>query len=272
MDMVGVIAALAVEGTVFRRAWGLKSLDAEGPFRCYGDEEKILIVSGTGKVRCASAVSWLVTRFPALREGVLINAGIAGSKTHQIGTVHLIQTAADTASGKRFYPDILFAHPYGEAALHTVDRPSAALLEGMGAADLVDMEGAAFLEAAQLFLPCHRSHIVKVVSDNLSPEKVDRGDIPRLMENVLPAVAHIIESVPRGGEEGELAKRMAVFSRIGERWRLTASQRAQLKRAGRAWLLRHPDGDFSLPDIAAPRDKQSRNRALADIIDRLWER
>lgn len=271
MDMVGVIAAMAAEGTIFRRAWGLKFLDTEGPFRCYGDEDRMLVLSGTGKVRCALAVSWLITRFPALREGVLLNAGVAGCPAHEIGSVHLVNQAIDTATGKRLYPDILFTHPYGEATLHTVDRPLEKVAAGMGETDLIDMEGSVFLEAAQLFVPCHRAHMVKVVSDNLTPEKVDRNAVARLMENALPAVEHIIESIPRGGEQ-DIAGRMAVFSRIGERWRLTASQRAQLHRAGRAWLLRHPEGDFPLPgDRKTPRDKQSRSRALKALLDRLWE-
>jgi len=272
MELVGVIAALAVEGNVFREAWSLKALDTGGPFRCYGDKDRILVVSGTGKVRCASAASWLLTRFPALRGGVLVNAGIAGSGTQEIGSVHLIHQAVDRATGKRYYPDILFAHHYGEATLHTVDRPAEVPAEGIDERDLIDMEGTAFLQTAQLFLSCHRAHIVKVVSDNLTPEKVDRADIIRIMENALPAVEHIIGSVPPDGEQGDIAERMAVFSRIGERWRLTMSQRTQLVRAARSWLLRHPDGEFLWPDdIETPHDKQSRNQALAVLTDRLWE-
>ena len=132
--------------------------------------------------------------------------------------------------------------------------------------------GAAFLQAAGFFLPCHRAHIVKVVSDNLALDSINREAVTRLMENALPAVEHIIESIPRDGKQGDTADRMSVFSWIGDRWRLTASQRAQLDRAGRAWLLRHPDGDLVWPDdVEAPRDKQSRNQALAVLLNRLWE-
>jgi hypothetical protein len=185
--------------------------------------------------------------------------------------VHLVHQAVDRATGQRFYPDILFSHNYGEATLHTVDRPMEAPAEEMEE-DLIDMEGAAFLQAAGFFLPCHRAHIVKVVSDNLALDSINREAVTRLMENALPAVEHIIESIPRDGKQGDTADRMSVFSWIGDRWRLTASQRAQLDRAGRAWLLRHPDGDLVWPDdVEAPRDKQSRNQALAVLLDRLWE-
>lgn len=270
MDVVGVIVALAAEGAVFRRAWGLKALKQEGPFRCYGDDIRILVISGTGKVRCAAAVSWLLSRFPAIREGVLLNAGVAGSPAQGIGSVHLIHQAADAATGKRFYPDILFSHPYGEATLHTVDRPAEVPAEGMAEEELVDMEGAAFLQGAQLFLPCHRAHLLKVVSDNLTPDNIDKNAIKDLMENALPAAEHIIGAVP--GELDIMEKRMGIFEEIGAQWRLTMSQRAQLNRTGRSWLLRHPDRDFLLPDdINAPGDKQSRNNALTALLDRLWE-
>lgn len=271
MDMVGVVTAMAVEGNVFRRAWGLKAMDTDGPFRCYGNDDRILAISGTGRIRCAAAAAWLLSQFPEIRDGILLNAGIAGSGALGIGSAHIIHQVVDAATGRRFYPDILFAHPYGEATLYTVDRPMEKLAEGMGNGDLIDMEGAAFLEAAGLFVPCHRAHIVKVVSDNLTPEKIDRGDITRLMEKALPAVEYIIGAIPRGGEQGNIAERMEVFARIGERWRLTLSQRAQLNRAGRAWLLRHPEGDCVWSDdMDAPRDKQSRNKTLAVLIDRLW--
>ena len=272
MDVVGVITAMAVEGNVFRSAWGLKAMDTGGPFRCYGDDDRILVISGSGKVRCASAAAWLLSQFPEIRDGVLLNAGIAGSGSLEIGSAHIIHQAVDTATDRRLYPDILFTHPYGEATLHTVDKPVDKRTAGMGEDDLIDMEGAAFLQAAQLWMPCHRTHLVKVISDNLAPDQVDRGDIARLMENALPAVEHIIGAVSCDREQSDMDKRMEVFTRIGERWRLTMSQRAQLHRTGRAWLLRHPDGEFPWPgDMDAPRDKQSRNQALADLIDRLWE-
>lgn len=272
MDVIGIVVALAAEGAAFRSAWGLKSLKDTGPFRCYGDDGRVLIVSGTGRVRCASAVSWLIARYPALRDGLLLNAGIAGSRGHEIGSVHLIHQAVDTATGKRLYPDILFSHPYGEATLHTVDRPAHTALEGIADTDLVDMEGAAFLQAAQLFLPCHRTQIIKVVSDNLTPTAVSRGDIPRLMEQALPAAEHIIDAIEKTAAPVNIEERMRAFSEIGERFRLTASQRSQLTQAGRAWLLRHPDREFTMPDtIEIPRDKQSRNQALAVLLARLWE-
>jgi hypothetical protein len=270
MDLIGVIVALASEGAVFRRAWGIKSLEQKGPFRCYGDEERMLVISGVGKVKCAAAVAWLLARYPDIQKGVLINAGAAGNPAHKIGSVSLIHQAVDGVTGKRFYPDILFSHPYGEATLHTVDRPVVSPVEEMAETDLIDMEGAAFLQTAQLWMSCHRTHLVKVVSDNLNPDRIDGNTITDLMENTLPAVEHIIEAIPR--EPGDMEERMEVFAEIGVQWRLTASQRAQLDRAGRAWLLRHPNGVFASPDnVEVSRDKQMRNQWLKVLLDRLWE-
>ena len=48
MNVIGVIAAMAAEGTVFRKAWKLEALATGGPFRCYGDEDRVLVISGTG--------------------------------------------------------------------------------------------------------------------------------------------------------------------------------------------------------------------------------
>lgn len=271
MGVNGIIVALAPEAAALRDAWGLKSVPA-GPFRCYADADRVLAVSGVGRVRCASAVGWLLERYPDIRSGVLINAGIAGSGSREAGSIHIVHQAADMSTGRRYYPDILFAHPYGEAALRTVDTPMDAPGEGVDANDLVDMEGAAFLEAALLWMPCHRVQLIKTVSDNLAPDKVDKARVTRLMEAAVPAVEYVINTVTEGDIAGNMDDRMRVFSRLAEQWRLTATQRAQLNRAGRAWLLRHPDADF-IPenDIKAPHDKQTRGRMLSILLDRLWE-
>lgn len=271
MDVIGVVAAIPAEGAAFRNAWGLKAIEP-GPFHCYANEERVLVISGAGRVRCAAAVAWLLTRYPEIRNGVLINAGTAGSGCHAVGSVHLIHQAVDASAGKRLYPDILFAHPYHEAALHTVDAPLEKLMKGIDAGDLVDMEGAAFLQAALLWMPCHRVQLLKVVSDNLKPGKVARDHIIKLMENAVPAVEHVINAILDNGTPEHMDIRMRVFNEIARQWRLTATQTAQLKRAGRAWLLRHVDRDFTYPDgMESPRDKQTRAKALAVLLDRLWE-
>jgi nucleoside phosphorylase len=271
MDVVGIVGAIPAEGSVFRNAWGLKAVDA-GPFRYYANEERVLVISGVGRVKCAAAVAWLLTRYPEIKNGVLINAGTAGSAGHAAGSIHLIRQVMDAATRKRLYPDILFAHPYHEATLHTVDAPVESLAEGIDTGDLVDMEGAAFLQAALLWLPCHRVQLIKAVSDNLSPGRVERSQIAKLMKNAVPAVEYVINAMPDGGTQKHTDTRMHIFSEIAQQWWLTATQTAQLRRAGRAWLLRHTDGDFAYPDdMEPPHDKQVRAKSLAVLLDRLWE-
>jgi adenosylhomocysteine nucleosidase len=154
------------------------------PFRVFKDSRIALVISGIGKVNAAMASVWLIENF---RPSLICNIGAAGAlgERGQLGDIYHISKVTDpdrpdleTGVPMEYVPDVLEGFP--EMSLATHDRPLRSFEErnaAAGLADLVDMEGAAVVQAAHRFgLRCF---IFKFVSD--TPKHTSRGDI---IENI----------------------------------------------------------------------------------------
>ena len=140
------------------------------PFPVYINRDYSCIISGIGKANAAMAASYLV-----YRSGIktLVNIGAAGA-THSacaVGDIFHITQIIEYDRPKLFgrgdrviIPNILEEFP--QATLATQDIPvlEAGHRAGVGRlAGLVDMEGAAFVQACRIFGA--RAYVFKVVTD-----------------------------------------------------------------------------------------------------------
>lgn len=200
--LIGLVMATMTEAKPLILGLSLDEMHG-GPFRVFRDSRVALMVSGVGKVHAAMATAHLVASFhPAL----LCNIGAAGALDEErpLGSLYHIHRIIepdrpDLATGAfmEHSPDVLDGFPL--ASLATQDRPLRSPEERagvVGLADLVDMEGAAVVQAARQFgLGCY---VFKFVSD--TPRHDARGAIienirrcrdgqtPFFQEKVLPAL------------------------------------------------------------------------------------
>ena len=185
IPLIGLILATRLEAGPFVEASGLeRSLEAGLPV--YKGDGIVLVISGIGKTNAAIAVTYCCTAF---HPQWIVNLGAAGSTkaSHGLGDVFHVTKVVEwdrplmSSKGPRLlYPHVLPG--FREAVLATQDRPviDRSHREAIEPhADLVDMEGAAVVQAArQLATPCV---LFKFVSD--TPDHESEADI----------VAHIRE-------------------------------------------------------------------------------
>ncbi len=151
-------------------------LHEETPFPVYTGKDDVLVICGIGKSNAAMAVACLSCRFSLSR---IINAGAAGC-THEkfsLGDIFQVSRAVEydrphivSKKPREMIPDTLDGLPC--AVLATQDVPvtlAEKRMELSTMADLVDMEGAAVLQAAKKFgLP---AYLFKIVTDTPAHEK-----------------------------------------------------------------------------------------------------
>jgi nucleoside phosphorylase len=172
----GIVIATRIEAEPFIQGLDMREIDV-WPFRIYAGEDVYLVISGIGKVNAATATTYICQKFdPAC----ILNLGAAGATvdSRDLGQIFLIEKTIEpdrihlrTNTPYIQHPNLLDGFETG--VLATQDRAvidahtfiTMALL-----ADLVDMEGAAVVQASQRFnkkcllfkfvsdMPAHAGH------------------------------------------------------------------------------------------------------------------
>ena len=179
----------------------------------YASDEAILVLTGIGPVAAAGALSEALTLFPPAETDMLINIGICGAPAGfcEAGTWLRIHKITDAATGRDFYPEILFPSVFREAALATVSTPMKASQEAASAtsgasvttsasaasAVLSDMEASALYQTGQAFFSPERMLFYKGVSDFGVTEgtRLNPSDVTALIEKALPDILSEAEGI-----------------------------------------------------------------------------
>lgn len=168
----GIIMATRLEAAPFIESGRFICIE-EKPLPVYRYESVYLILSGIGKGYAAIASTYLITRY---RTEVMYNIGAAGSTTkdYNLGDILHIDSVIDydrptlVGSKPRYLkPDILPG--YRTATLATQDVAVVTAEERIKVgkiASLVDMEGAAFVQACRTFKV--KNYLFKIVTDTPS--------------------------------------------------------------------------------------------------------
>lgn len=178
--VIGLLMATHLEAKPFLEGIAYERI-ADSPFPVYKSDETVLVVSGMAKANAAMACACLaLTHAPAC----IVNMGAAGAAGggHPLGAIYHVSEAVEydrrhfrTGLPFRHRPNIL--EGFATARLATQDRPvidPEKRREIAPMAELLDMEGAAVIQAAQKFhIPCY---LFKFVSD--TPAHTTDRDIP----------------------------------------------------------------------------------------------
>ena len=109
--MLFIVCALSCEAKPLISALSLRKDNFACPYDTFfsTDSSVVLTVSGMGTVLAASATTYLLTRFGFSPEkDFLINFGSCAGKEPGF---HLINRITDEATGRSFYPDMLYDLP-----------------------------------------------------------------------------------------------------------------------------------------------------------------
>lgn len=122
--MIILITAISPEANAILSVCPMNRI-YQGSFSVYESEDSRfrLLVTGSGKLNAAVAVSEYLSLYPKTETDIFCNIGICGcSDTSLLHTGYLCPSVTDCSSHRSLYPE-LYAHPFREAYLYTADTP-----------------------------------------------------------------------------------------------------------------------------------------------------
>lgn len=207
--MLHIFTALYCEAHIFIRHFKLVKNQENTFFQEFYNETAgiRLTVTGAGEIAAAAAVSSAYTIYRPAPDDFLLNVGICAHPTRKDG-IFLCNQIKEDATGKTFYPDMLYRHSFCEESIITTMLPwngskerikipteavtemtlwhsnnnSASISAETPAENLYDMEAAAIYQAGIRFLGPHQMLFLKIVSDNGAAQNVSGKQVIQLME------------------------------------------------------------------------------------------
>lgn len=219
--MIYVMMALYQEAHGLIRELKLKKNTAYAPFEVFDNESAgiRLVVTGVGEIAAAAATAAVCARDGADAADFLVNigccaaggcepadrdmdSGYGAAHAAQTGDLYVCHKITEQATGKTFYPDILYRHPWKERELVTGMQP---LQRAAAHGALYDMEAAAVYQAGIRFFSPDRMLFLKVVSDSgvAGQERMTAETLAGLLEQHVKAVAGFLANLWKAADEEE---------------------------------------------------------------------
>lgn len=219
--MIYVMMALYQEAHGLIRELELKKNTAYAPFEVFDNESAgiRLVVTGVGEIAAAAATAAVCARDGADAADFLVNigccaaggcepadrdmdSGYGAAHAAQTGDLYVCHKITEQATGKTFYPDILYRHPWKERELVTGMQP---LQRAAAHGALYDMEAAAVYQAGIRFFSPDRMSFLKVVSDSgvAGQERMTAETLAGLLEQHVKAVAGFLANLWKAADEEE---------------------------------------------------------------------
>ena len=219
--MIYVMMALYQEAHGLIRELELKKNTAYAPFEVFDNESAgiRLVVTGVGEIAAAAATAAVCARDGADAADFLVNigccaaggcepadrdmdSGYGAAHAAQTGDLYVCHKITEQATGKTFYPDILYRHPWKERELVTGMQP---LQRAAAHGALYDMEAAAVYQAGIRFFSPDRMLFLKVVSDFgiAGQERMTAEALTGLLEQYVKEVAAFLTNLWEAADEEE---------------------------------------------------------------------
>ena len=219
--MIYVMMALYQEAHGLIRELKLKKNTAYAPFEVFDNESAgiRLVVTGVGEIAAAAATAAVCARDGADTADFLVNigccaaggcepadrdmdSGYGAAHAAQTGDLYVCHKITEQATGKTFYPDILYRHPWKERELVTGMQP---LQRAAAHGALYDMEAAAVYQAGIRFFSPDRMLFLKVVSDFgvAGQERMTAETLTGLLEQHVKEIAAFLANLREAADEEE---------------------------------------------------------------------
>lgn len=248
-----VFIALSCEAGPLIRNWRLKKHPHKHPFAIYTNDERVVVVTGIGKVAMAGAVGYTLSMFCDAQQPILLNLGIAGHRNHSLGALYLADKIIDNDTGKKFYPQLPFSIACETGTVATLATPVTDYAESC----LYDMEAAAFYEMAVKFSSSELIQCLKIVSDNAlsSIEAISENLVNEWISLHQDAIETLIERLVVGRRVLPDVNN-EVYGQLTEQFHFTASNAVKLKNLLQRWQLLMSGHELSWKNAGAKNGKE----------------
>lgn len=249
--MLTIYCALFQEAEKIIKSFQLKKETHSTHFQVFSDSAKgmRLVITGDGAIASATAVAEISTCYAPKPTDLLLNYGscVAGNKD-LTGDVYVGNKLIEKYSGRTFYPDICYRHPFAEAQIVSSLNIQTMKLDGFDGIQeenteeikLYDSEAAAVYQAGNYYYGPHQMIFLKTVSGRESRKEEEAiASVCRYIET-LCEICHKREE--KAKDTAELRKRVEVEAeQIGESLHCSVVMQAELFQLLLYWKLTDTD-------------------------------
>ena len=180
--MLYIVTALYIEAKPLISLFNLKKDNSYTKFQVFSNEDVKLIISGTGKVKSATALTYLISKEDIKKNDYIANIGfVASNKNSQLGDIVYVSKIQNAYSDFDFYPEMIYKHNFLEGSLTTFDSIVEKKIENI---EYIDMEAYGFFQTASIFFKKDKIIVLKIVSDILKDKVEDRVLVDFKNENL----------------------------------------------------------------------------------------
>ena len=171
--MLYIVTALYIEAKPLISLFNLKKDNTYTKFQVFSNENIKLIISGTGKIKSATALTYLISNKNIKENDYIINIGFIASSNNssQLEDIVYISKIQNAYSDTTFYPEMIYKHNFLEGSLTTFDKIIDNKIENI---EYIDMEAYGFFQTASIFFKKDKIIVLKIVSDILKEKVKDR--------------------------------------------------------------------------------------------------
>ena len=171
--MLYIVTALYIEAKPLISLFNLKKDNTYTKLQVFSNENIKLIISGTGKIKSATALTYLISNKDIKENEYIINIGFIASLNNnsQLGDIVYISKIQNAYSDTTFYPEIIYKHNFLEGSLTTFDKIIDNKIENI---EYIDMEAYGFFQTASIFFKKDKIIVLKIISDILKENVKDR--------------------------------------------------------------------------------------------------
>ena len=236
--MIYIFCALYHEAEPLIREYGLKKKTDETCFPVFFSEKEniLLTVTGCGMNAATAAVARICTKNTPQPADFLVNIGTCAwvsakngsdeirkniSEKHssekrrtvqeqsaRVREVYLCKKITEHVTGRTFYPDILYRHPFEEAEIVTGAMPyhtenktelipkyEMAIKNSVADGFLYDMEASSIYQAGAYFFGPHQMSFLKVVTDEGNVQELSAEMLKQSIEGVVPEIRSYLDDL-----------------------------------------------------------------------------
>ena len=171
--MLYIVTALYIEAKPLISLFNLKKDNTYTKFQVFSNKNIKLIISGTGKIKSATALTYLISNKDIKENDYIINIGFIASSNNnsQLGDIVYISKIQNAYSDTTFYPEMIYKHNFLEGSLTTFDKIIEKKIENI---EYIDMEAYGFFQTASIFFKKDKIIVLKIISDILKEKLEDR--------------------------------------------------------------------------------------------------
>ena len=218
-------AALPCEAKPLINHFKLKKELSVTAFTIYRNANITLTVTGLGKSAMAAGVAYTLALFPASCLPVLLNIGIAGHRSYELGSIFAVEKITDQETERKYYPQWVIAPPCPTHTLITVAQAQS----NYASDSLYEMEASAFYEIAIRFSSSELIHCIKIISDNQDNPSVQIKpvQVSQWLMDALPIIEKMRQQLGRLAELSQSSNADS-YTEFITRWHFTSSEKIRL--------------------------------------------